>query len=271
LVVNTLFAIVGVIVLTIAGCAIYSAIVPKDVTYNDVLTQRNASTFATHNASWSNVSVKEVQQAMAALGSKAYGMTFSDLMVWWENHEQQRHLALAAAGKATLEYSDVLTPQNEKTFASKNANWNSDDPRNVEYVQSAIARLGSNAYGRTFGSLMDDEKAYAEPPKQRNSEVILVRGMTATLSSAVSCFDSRDALNEEAHDLAINDNAGALQNSTQHAGELGIGSDVTIIDVHVMSDNIEIRAQSGNQAGVACWTTLEYLKPRLTNISDFPR
>lgn len=85
LVVTAFIAVVGIIVVTIAGCAIYGAIVPKDVTYEDVLTQRNASTFAAHNANWNNDdphNVESVQKAMRALGDKSYGMKFGALMDW---------------------------------------------------------------------------------------------------------------------------------------------------------------------------------------------
>lgn len=159
----------------------------------------------------------------------------------------------------------MLTQRNEKTYASNNAGWNSDDPKNVDYVQCAIARLGSRAYGQTFGALMDNEKEYEKPP---NSNIVaLLTGMTATLDYTVDCFDSREALNAEETDLEHHDSAGAYQNATAHSGTLRKGTDITIIDSHPLGD-VEIRAQSGSEAGTACWTTETYLKPRLINITN---
>jgi len=262
-------AILAVLVAVIVvGSVIYWAVKPKDVTYDDVLTPQNATTFAQHNADWDHDdpnNVQYVQQAMSALGPKAYGMKFGALMDWERAHASQARAKLAGNGKAPAEYSDILTRQNINTFENNNDNWNSDDPQNVIYVKRAIARLGDKAYGRTFGDLMDYEK---DADKPANSDVMLLQGTSATLNSSVDCFDSKTALEAENEAFRINDNAGAAQISTAHSGTLNAQTDVVILNHDELRDEVEVRAQSGTEAGAACWTTETYLKPRLYRIKN---
>lgn len=145
---------------------------PPSVGYGDVLTVQNAKTFAEYNKGWDSDdpdNVAYVQKAIQHLHTRAYGRTFGSLMGWEKSYETgrqaQRHEAAAAAGTIDVGYHDVLTPQNEKTFAKRNTDWNDDDPNNVAYVQRAVSHLGARALGRTFGGLMNWEKAYEAKPK----------------------------------------------------------------------------------------------------------
>jgi hypothetical protein len=85
-----LIVIVGIVVLPIAGCSIWASLQPKDVTYDDVLTTENATTFPEHNAHWNNDdpdNVAYVQRAMTHLGGKAFGHKFGHLMDWEKDYE----------------------------------------------------------------------------------------------------------------------------------------------------------------------------------------
>jgi hypothetical protein len=102
-------AILGLVVLSIAGCVAYFALQPKNVAYEDVLTLENAKTFAAHHA-WSDSwpedgNTAAAEAAITDLGGKAYGRKFGDLMDW-EKHRREVASEAAEHAKDTVQTKD---------------------------------------------------------------------------------------------------------------------------------------------------------------------
>jgi hypothetical protein len=266
---------VTIVLLCIVVFSIWRFITPPDVDYSDVLTERNANTFADHNKHWASddpENVAYVQDAMAHLGDKAYGRKFGDLMNWEKSYRLQidnqqqakveaKRAALAAAGQAAVKYSDRLTRQNISSYATRNDGWANDDPANVKYVSDAIDTLGDKAFGRTFGDLMDFAKGAG----------LFADGQVAEIGPGLAgqqCPATNDQLHAYMQATIKNDSTG-VQEALTGAIVLQRGEHVRAIN-HVggLAEIIQLRIESGDDQGASCFEPSDIKEAFLNIRSD---
>jgi hypothetical protein len=218
--------VVIAMILLIAGCSAWWSSLPKNVGYDDVLTQKNAISFAPHHT-WGDSGSEEgntafAQRAIKRLGSRAYGQKFGDLMDSQKAFEQsQQEQRQAAYYKAHPTPAPTQEPtETPATQEPKGANA-------LEEGQSAI--LNSDA-------------------------------------SNLPCFDSTDSVDAYIKTIEDNDKDGFSEVIADHAVvRLKEGEHVLALAMSggFMSPKNQLRITSGEDEGTACWIPLGALAKSL--------
>jgi len=186
-------------------------------------------------------------------------------------------------------YDDKLTSSNVQTFVAHHTWGNSwGEEGNTEYAQKALKRLGTLAYGRTFGNLMDSQKTYeekqyerahptptpesakalaqdeaqaareaaAEASQPRSAEDLSVSigGTALFYPGTVQCWSDPQKIDAYMNALEINDAYGASELASTYASTVPGRVSVRFIDRSgILSPKIEVRIESGAYAGSPCW------------------
>jgi hypothetical protein len=105
--------------LFVAACIVvvlvYYSLQPKNVGYDDILTNENSNTYVAHH-SWSNSdfeygNTEAAERAISHLGDKAYGRKFGDLMDWEKNRHNRAVAAREKAQQTTATTNSQVTSE----------------------------------------------------------------------------------------------------------------------------------------------------------------